>query len=433
MKRGILVLVLTAVITPVVTAVDLGVVSAADRIRFEVCALDSSGIPSAPDSGHVFVWFEGETNANAASYSNRWTSAGAGSAEIDSVRYASHTYYYFVDSVADLDNDEGYGVYTGVVVLYAKLLPTQNRFTFTLAGDELSDYWAEVNRIGDSIDAYDSWIARQATVTGVLTATVSDTNVSGQQLAVMPEHWTAADSTAYQGSAAGLDSSDIARAVWNTPAANHTVTGTFGAYLDTTVSSFKIGSGAFSTTLFAYDTSNAQAVAGVRLSVWNSDLSSLKAVVMTGPLGSVGINADSGSYVVAAVAPGYVFAAYDTIIVSGSQIDTVRGYQFDPGTPASPGLCRVHGYLFTSEGVAENGARVSAWLSSGVTRLGNLIISPTPVSATTDQYGYFYLDLVPSSLLDGEPKYEITINRTDGTILRKRVTVPNSSQWQLAW
>ena len=82
MKRGILVLVLTAVITPVVAAVDLGVVSAADRIRFEVCALDSSGIPSAPDSGHVFVWFQGETNTNAASYSNRWTSAGAGSAEI---------------------------------------------------------------------------------------------------------------------------------------------------------------------------------------------------------------------------------------------------------------------------------------------------------------------------------------------------------------
>ena len=118
---------------------------------------------------------------------------------------------------------------------------------------------------------------------------------------------------------------------------------------------------------------------------------------------------------------------------SGPQIDTVRGYQFDPGTPSSPGLCRVFGYLFTSEGVAESGARISAWLPSGVTRLENLIISPTPVSATTDEYGYFYLDLIPSSLLNGEPKYEITINRTDGTILRKRLTVPDTAQWQLAW
>jgi hypothetical protein len=433
MKRGIIVLALVTAVTRILSAVDLGIVSGADRIRFEVCALDSSGIPLTPDSGHVLVWFQGESTANAASYSNRWTAAGAGSAEIDSVRYASHTYYYFVDSVADLDNDEGNGVFTGVVILYTKLLPTPNRFTFTLAGDELSDYWAEVGRIGDSIDAYDSWIARQATVTGVLTATASDTNLSGQRLAVMPEHWTAADSTAYQGSASGLDSSDIARAVWNTPAANHTVSGTFGAYLDTAVSSCTIGTGAFSTTLFAFDTSNTQAVAGVRLSVWNSELTSLKAIVMTGPLGSVGINADSGSYVLAATAPGYVFAPFDTIVVTCSQADTIRGYQFDPGTPESPSLCRLYGYLFTSEGVAEIGARVTAWLPSGVTKVGTLIISPTPVSATTDEYGYFYLDLVPSPLLEGEPKYEITINRTDGTILRKRVSVPNSGQWQLAW
>jgi len=627
--------------------IDLGVVSTADRARFEVYALDSSGFPATPDSGHVLVWFQGEATANSASYSSRWTNAGAGSAEIDSVRYASHTYYYFADSVADIDNNEGNGVYTGVVVLYTKFLPTPNRFTFTVAGDELSDYWAEVRRIGDSINAYDGWIARQSTLAGTLTANVSqisgdstaannletmldgtggqtltlgqlhvtgangstgsfrvenssgpavywrstgangqglyawghgtgdgisgrgggtspaagisgydaagfgmylvsgganpalgalntgaghavlftdqgsngdgfrvdsdsgnavnlvsgrastgtpdphalrifgdttaasavrittrghgsgvwvdadsaaavlfdgnyanpglqiangadgvtieDTTTAGEQVALMPDHWTAADSAAHQGSAAGLDSADIARAVWNAPAANHAVSGTYGAYLDTTVSSFTIGSGAFSTTLFAYDTSNSQAVAGVRLAVWNSSLTSLKAVVMTGTTGSVGINVDSGSYVISATAPGYLFAAYDTIVVSGSQVDTLRGYQFDPGTPTSPGLCRVYGYLFTSNGDAESGARISAWLPSGVTRLENLIISPTPVSVTTNEFGYFYLDLIPSSLLNGEPKYEITINRTDGTILRKRLTVPDTAQWQLAW
>jgi len=433
MRIRLLVAVVLSSLAPAASAVDLGVVSGADHIRFEVCALDSSGIPSTPDSGHVLVWFQGESTANAPSYSNRWTTAGAGGAEIDSARYANHTYYYFVDSVADLDNDEGNGVYSGVVVLYTKLLPTANHFTFTLAGDELSDFWAEVIRIGDSVNAYDGWIAHQSTVTGILSATVSDTNMSGQRLAVMPEHWTAADSTAHQGSASGLDSTDIARAVWNTPAANHVTAGTYGAFLDTAVSSFTIGSGAFSTTLYAYDTSNAQAVPGVRLAVWNSDLSGLWAVVMTGPLGSVGINADSGTYVVAAVAPGYLFAAYDTISVSGSQIDTIRGYQFDPGAPASPGLCRVFGYLFASDGAAESGARVSAWLPSGVTRLDDLIISPSPIAANTDAYGYFYLDLAPSSLLDGEPKYEFTITRTDGTILRKRVTVPNTGLWQLSW
>ncbi|MCX6834940.1 MAG: hypothetical protein NTW07_07375 [candidate division Zixibacteria bacterium] len=434
-KRNIITWAVVGILCTAVTlcGIDLGVVSTADRVRFEVYALDSSGFPALPDSGHVLVWYQGEATANSASYTNRWTSAGAGSAEIDSVRYASYTYYYFVDSVADIDNNEGNGVYTGVVVLYTKLLPTPNRFTFTVAGDELSDYWAEVKRIGDSINAYDGWIARQATLTGTLTAVVTDTTSTGQQIAVMPDHWTAADSNAYQGSAAGLDSTDVARAVWNAPAANHTVPGTYGAYLDTTVSSFTVGSGAFSTTLFVYDTSNAQAVPEVRLAVWNIGMTSLKAIVMTGTMGSVGINVDSGAYVISGTAPGYLFAAYDTVVVSGSQIDTIRGSQFDPGTPLSPGLCRVYGYLFTSEGQAESGARISAWLPSGVTRLENLIISPTPVSVTTNEYGYFYLDLIPSSLLNGEPKYEITINRTDGTILRKRVTVPDTAQWQLAW
>jgi len=507
------------------SGIDLGVVSTTDNLRFEVQALDSSGVPQAPDSGHVLVWFEEEATANAASYSSRWTTSGAGGAEIDSVRYASHTYYYFVDQVTDIDNDEGNGVYSGVVVLYTKLLPTPNSFSFTLAGDELSDYWTEVKRIGDSINAYDNWVARQTTVTGTMTANLAeisgdsaaadkletmldgtggqtlslgqlcitgasgptgsfrvenssgpavywrstssngdglvisadagdaveltgagagnmdiradvavlDTTSTGQQLAVMPDHWNAADSTAYQGSASGLDSSDIARAVWNTPAANHSVAGTFGTYLDTAVSSFTVGSGAFSTTFTAYDTSSAQPVAGVRLAVWNSELTSLKAVIMTGSTGEVGINVDSGTYVISATAPGYIFAAYDTIVVTASQTDTVSGYQFDPGTPSSPDLCRVYGYLYTAEGEAESGARISAWLPSGVTRLENLIISPAPVSVTSTDSGYFYLDLIPSSLLNGEPKYEITINRTDGTILRKRVAVPDTDQWQLTW
>jgi len=492
MRKSVLAFWVWVLIPVGVGAADLGVVSNSDYLRFEVLALDTSGIPATPDSGHVLVWFEGETTSDAASYSNRWTNSGAGSACLDSVRYAGHTYYYFVDQVADLDNDEGTGLYTGVVILYTDGLPTSNRFTFTLAGDELSDYWAEVARMTDSVDAYDDWVARQTEVANLdgwdpaddsthvsglnaarlasldnldeaisgidddpwdnadrqLTAldedittidlnssavVPADTNASGEDLAVTPDHWTAADSTAYQGSAAGLDSTAVARAVWNAPASNHTTAGTYGVYLDTTVSSFTIGSGAFSTTLVAYDSSNSQAVSGVRVAVWNADQSSLLAVVVTGPGGNTGINLDSGDYVVAATAPGYIFEPYDTIMVSGAAADTIPGYHFDPGSPASPALCRVYGYLYTMEGIAESGARVSAWVPSGVTRHSGIIISPFPVTTTTDDAGYFYLDLIPSSQLLGAPSYELTINRTDGTILRKRLAVPDSSSWQLTW
>jgi len=492
MRKSVLAFWLGALIPIGIGAADLGVVSNSDYLRFEVFALDSSGIPATPDSGHVLVWYEGETSSDAASYSNRWTDSGAGSTCLDSVRYASHTYYYFVDQVADLDNDEGNGLYTGVVILYTDGLPTSNRFTFTLADDELSDYWAAVARMADSVDAYDDWVARQTEVANLdgwdpaddsthisglnaarlasldnLDAAISDiddnpwddadrqltaldedvttidlnssavvpadTNASGQGLALTPGYWTAADSTAYQGSAAGLDSTAVARAVWNAPASNHTSPGTYGVYLDTTVSSFKIGSGAFSTTLVAYDSSNSQVVSGVRVAVWNSDQSSLLAVVATGPGGNIGVNLDSGNYVIAATAPGYIFEPYDTIAVSGVAADTIVGYHFDPGSPASPALCRVYGYLYTMQGTAESGARASAWIPSGVTRLSGIIISPFPVTTTTDATGYFYLDLIPSSRLAGAPLYELTINRADGTVLRKRLAVPDTSSWQLTW
>jgi len=366
-----------------VCATDFGVVSTSDYLRFPVMAVDSAGIEQASDSGHVLVWFEGEASANSASYTNRWTNAGAGSSYVDSVRYADHTYYYFVDQVTDLDNDEGSGVYSGMVVLYTDGEPYPNRFTFTLAGDELADYWAEVARVGDSIDAYDGWVAKEATV---------------QIIDDLVDTWD----------------DNI-------------------AYLDAPISGVSGGSGAYSVTLVAFDTANAQTVAGVRLAVRNLDQSSLLALAGTGSLGTASVNLDAGDYLVSATAPGYIFAAFHTLSLTGPVSDSVFGYQFDPGSPESPWLCRVFGYLFQATGEPESGAVVSAYLPSGVSRSNGLIISPYPTTVTTDANGYFYLDLLPSTSLTGTPLYEFTISRADGTILRKRLSVPDAANWQLTW
>jgi hypothetical protein len=69
-----------------------------------------------------------------------------------------------------------------------------------------------------------------------------------------------------------------------------------------------------------------------------------------------------------------------------------------------------------------------------VARFSVVIISPYSVSTTTDNNGYFYLDLIPSdSLIPPGVKYEFTISRSDGTILRQRLTVPDASIWRLTW
>jgi len=246
-------------------------------------------------------------------------------------------------------------------------------------------------------------------------------------------HFTAGYFDSARGSAGGLDSAMLARAVWNAPSAHHTVAGTFGDYLDARVSGFGSGGGAFTATLTATDTLVGQTVPGVRVVVRNLEQTSLLAVGRTDPSGQVRFNLDAGSFLVIADAPGYLFAPFDTLTVTGATIATMAGRRFDPGTPAAPTLCRVYGFVYDVTGMPNPGAVVSAGLPKGVSRTDEMIVSPSAVTTVTDTAGYFYLDLIPSDLLDGAPKYEVTIARTDGTILRKRITAPSQASWALSW
>lgn len=246
-------------------------------------------------------------------------------------------------------------------------------------------------------------------------------------------HFTAGYFDSTRGSAGGPDSAVLARAVWNAPSANHTTAGTFGDYLDARVSGLGLGGGAFTVTLTATDTLAGQTVPGVRVAVRNLEQTSLLAVGRTDPSGQVRFNLDAGSFLLMADAPGYLFAPFDTLIVTGATLATAAGRRFDPGAPAAPTLCRVYGFVYDVTGLPDPGAVVSAGLPKGVSRTGELIVSPSAVTTATDTTGYFCLDLIPSAMLDGVPKYEVTITRTDGTILRKRITAPSQASWALSW
>ena len=194
-----------------------------------------------------------------------------------------------------------------------------------------------------------------------------------------------------------------------------------------------VGGGPYAVTLVAVDTAAMQTVPGASVAVRNLAQSSLIAIGCADASGEVTFNLDADSFAVLATAPGYVFAAPETLVVSGAKTDSLPGRHFDPGTPSAPGLCRVHGFVYTVAGEPEPGAAVSAWLPKGATRTGAVLVSPAAVSIATDSAGYFFLDLIPSDSLEGNPEYEITINRADGTILRKRVGVPATSSWSMTW
>jgi hypothetical protein len=246
------------------------------------------------------------------------------------------------------------------------------------------------------------------------------------------------DTSAYQGSASGLTATDVADSVWNRPFAGPFSAGSMGDSLSSPSyvqgSAIGSGSGAFAVSITVYDSTIAQVIPGVSVHVRNLSQTALVAISRSDVSGSVLVNLDADSFLVVASAAGYQFSPFDSLVVSGGASDTIYGVQFYPGIPSSPSLCRVYGHLYTVDGQPETGATVSAFLPEGVQRSGNLVISPFSVSAVSDSTGYFFLDLIPSdSLLPDTAQYEFTITRTDGTILRQRLMVPDADSWQLTW
>jgi hypothetical protein len=293
-------------------------------------------------------------------------------------------------------------------------------------------YVSSDSSYGLAIDGGDGYADIVATTLGTVTPT--DTTAGGESIAVKPDSWSSDDSVAYQGAASGLTAANVADAVWDEQQTEHVTAGSFGKYLDADISGLGSGSGLYAYEIVVCVSTTGTPVPYARLAVRNTNQTTLLATGTSDATGSAVFQLDSDSFTVVAAATGYVFSGYDTIAVFASGTDTITGYAFDPGSPSSPDLCRVYGYVADLFGTPEIGARVSAHLPRGVTRSGNLIISPFTVSAETDSTGYFYLDLIPSSLLAGDNiTYEIAIARRDGAILRKRITVPDQPQWLLTW
>jgi hypothetical protein len=225
-------------------------------------------------------------------------------------------------------------------------------------------------------------------------------------------------------------------AIWNEARVGHTGAGTFGRYLDTTISSISstTGDGTYPVTLTVYDSSSNQVVPGARLSVYNENVDALIATGLTDPDGAMSLNLDSSGYLISTFAPGFIFTAYDTIIVSGTQNDSITGYQFDPGSPDSPKLCRVYGFFYGIDGLPVEAVNVTAELADGAAKYDPFIISPYRRSVISDSVGYFYIDLIPSSDLNSsDTRYLFTASYPAGTVLKKRIAVPDYTNWLLDW
>ncbi|MCP4566122.1 MAG: hypothetical protein GY841_00935, partial [FCB group bacterium] len=145
-------------------------------------------------------------------------------------------------------------------------------------------------------------------------------------------------------------------------------------------------------------------------------------------------NLDVGDHILAATAPGYIFNTFDTMNVTGADNDTIVGYRFNPGSPALADLCRVYGFIHGIGGEPVEGVLITAHLPDGVVRHNSTIISPYKQSVISDSSGYFHIDLIRSTdLTPSGAKYLISATYPAGTVLKKKITVPDLTEWQLSW
>jgi len=234
------------------------------------------------------------------------------------------------------------------------------------------------------------------------------------------------DTSAYQGNVAGMTISDI----WEY-GGGRTIN---GGYIDSNLTEQGgIAGGDKCLMIYTVDTSGVEdTLDGTFVTLQNST-GVVKAVMSTDASGKIEVVVPDGTWKVLASRHGYYFpdTAYT---VEGNVTVAVYGFDVVIPPPAVPGICRIYGYLHDINNQPEKGAKISAYLPAGVSRAGNVIVSPFSVSTTSDSTGYFYMDLIPSdSLNPAGSKYEVTLSRHDGNILRQRVMVPAMTTWQLTW
>ncbi|MBD3194370.1 MAG: hypothetical protein GF317_04895 [Candidatus Lokiarchaeota archaeon] len=203
-----------------------------------------------------------------------------------------------------------------------------------------------------------------------------------------------------------------------------------------TIVEYMAGDGMHPCSLYALEADNS-AIPNTWFKIFNEGLDAVIAWWYNDPNGLRVFTLDDGTYKVYPHKTGYTFAEIPlTITVSGESInDTLVGTEITH-TPSIPGLCRVYGYIYDLQADSLSGVVVTAALRSRppVRDTTGSIVSPYPVNTTTNNSGYWYIDLIPTSLLSPQSDYMFKAELSSGEILpNKRITVPDSTEWELQW
>ena len=194
------------------------------------------------------------------------------------------------------------------------------------------------------------------------------------------------------------------------------------------------GAGANSVVIRCKQSSDSSNIALAQIQVTDSLENSTIGLLTSDSQGRGFFALDNGTYCVRMYKPGWQFTIPETLQVSGDEDTTYYGDLFDPGSPPGASLCRVYGWIYDINNQPVVGAKIEASIKTVPLRYLSIIISPYYKTTTTDDEGYWYLDLYPNSAISpSDTKYIFFIYSPSGTILRIETTVPDQASWELQW
>lgn len=147
----------------------------------------------------------------------------------------------------------------------------------------------------------------------------------------------------------------------------------------------------------------------------------------TDQLGIFTVGLDDGTYKVILRKSLYDFTVPETLVVSGTTVDSYQGTVFSPSAPGSPETCVVFGYAIDLNGNNVSGAVIEAKneelsLFSGINK-----IVEYKTETTSNANGYWELELIKNvELNDSTKEYEIVITH-DRKVYKKGVIIPDVS------
>jgi hypothetical protein len=194
------------------------------------------------------------------------------------------------------------------------------------------------------------------------------------------------------------------------------------------------GSGANSVVIRCKESSTLTPIAFAQIQILDSTQSSTIGLLTSDSQGRGFFALNNGYYCVRLYEPGWQFTVPETLKVDGNEDTTYYADAFDPGLPPQASLCRVYGWIYDINNHPVVEAKIQASIKITPLRYQDIIISPYYKTTTTDDEGYWYLDLYPNSALNpSDTKYIFFIYTPSGTILKIETTLPNQASWELQW